>query len=51
MIVGLENKIVVVTGAASGIGAAIAKEAADAGVAGLLLNGIPSIHGGPRMAS
>ena len=37
MIVGLENKIVVVTGAASGIGAVIAKEAADAGVAGLLL--------------
>jgi len=37
MNVGLRDKVVIITGAASGIGAAIAREAAQAGAAGLML--------------
>ncbi|MGR3722458.1 oxidoreductase [Abyssibius alkaniclasticus] len=37
MIVGLQDRVVLITGAASGIGAAIAREVANAGAAGLML--------------
>jgi NAD(P)-dependent dehydrogenase (short-subunit alcohol dehydrogenase family) len=50
MIVGLTGKVVLVTGAASGIGAAIARLAAASGPAGLMLTDMDA-HGLARTAS